>query len=202
MPQPLHQIGAAVPRGALAGLFLIDGLFEEDEVPELERPAHIHRPADVGRPVGLPHRRHTMHEIRVERGQVGIVDLGVGRIRHGRIQVVAVLRHAFAHGTVERRLRIAADAGGRIGRDIGGVDAAQRRRHRQPAREGLAARRRVAGHAVAEPGQILAARDQRLVHRRGGLCGRRPERQQRGAEQRTRGFQLVHRFCAHVRAFS
>ncbi|KAG1243522.1 hypothetical protein G6F65_022347 [Rhizopus arrhizus] len=80
---------------------------------------------------------------------VRIAQLGVRRVRKGGIQLPPVLVHALAHGALERGVRPTADAGVVIGRDIGGVDRAEGRIQRQSARIGFAARRGVAGDAIA-----------------------------------------------------
>ena len=100
-------------------------------------------------------RRHLLHEEIVERRHVGVGELGVRRIRHRRIEPVAVLGDALPHGAIEIRKTVAADAGLGIGRDVGRVNGAERRAHFQAAGERLAARNRMTGHAIAGPRQIF-----------------------------------------------
>src|SRR5215831_17620610 len=64
------------------------------------------------------------------------------------------------HGASEGRLRPGADAGLRIGRDIGRIDHAERSCHRVAASELFAALRRVTGRAVAAARERFAPGDQ------------------------------------------
>src|SRR5690606_16522282 len=52
-----------------------------------------------------------------------------------------------------------AEAGLRIGRQVGSIDGAERRRNRAPACVGRAAARGVAAHAVADARQVFALRE-------------------------------------------
>jgi hypothetical protein len=63
---------------------------------------------------------------------------------------------AFAHSTVERRLRPGADTGRGIRRDVGGIDRPERRRKGQAAGKNLAAGFRITDDAVADGGKRLA----------------------------------------------
>ncbi len=73
---------------------------------------------------------------------------------------------ALAHGALESRFRPAADASVRIGRDVGGHHRAERRRQAEPAGERLAARRGVAGVAVANRGEFGTAAHHSLIEHR------------------------------------
>src|SRR5262249_52142389 len=64
------------------------------------------------------------------------------------------------HGASESRLRPSADAGLRIGRDVGRIDHAERSRHGVAAGELFAALRRVTGRAVAATRERFAPGDQ------------------------------------------
>src|SRR5215470_9794944 len=64
------------------------------------------------------------------------------------------------HGARECRLRPGADAGLRIGRDVGRIDHAEWSCHRVAARELCATLRRVTGRAVAAARQCFALGDQ------------------------------------------
>ena len=66
----------------------------------------------------------------------------------------------MSHRIGEVHERPATDAGFGIRRDIRGVDRAERRHERQPAGQYIAARRRVAGGAVAGHCQVFTARQQ------------------------------------------
>jgi len=165
MSEALNQIRTAIPSGILAIFIAVDGFVEEDHVPERQRPAHVERERDIGRAIGLVDRRHALHEIRVERSDVVIAHLRVGRIGHGRIEIVAILRYAAAQRFVEIRLRPFADARPRVRRDVGRVDLPHRRGHREAAGERLALGCRVASDTIAGRRKILAARDERAIGR-------------------------------------
>jgi hypothetical protein len=77
-------------------------------------------------------------------------------IWEGWIKMATLAIDALAHGASEGFSRPAADAGLGIGRDVGRIDCAKRRRNRPSASEGLAIRRRVAGVTVAESSEICA----------------------------------------------
>ena len=84
---------------------------------------------------------------------------------------MSVRRHALAHGAVELRKGIRAQARLGVRRDIRAVDGAERRFQFQAAGHGGAVRAGVASHAVAEPGDVFAALDQ--LGRGRGHGGRR-----------------------------
>ena len=165
--QALRQVGAAVPFGAPCRIRLERFFVQKQQVPARHRQADIERERQLGgcRRGGID-RRHAVHEISVQRRQVGVGQLGVGRVGHGRIQMRAVGPHAVAHRVGKLRQRVAADAMRLRGRDIGGDNRAERRGQRQPACHRLAARDAVAGDAVAGRGQVAAPFD------RGGVAGR------------------------------
>ena len=71
------------------------------------------------------------------------------------------------HGAHERLLGPGADPGLGIGRDVGGVDGAERGRQRQAAGKGPPARRGVANAAVAETDERGAPLDQGGIEARG-----------------------------------
>jgi hypothetical protein len=77
-------------------------------------------------------------------------------VGEGWIKIATLAIDTRPHGASERLFRPAADAGLGIGGDVGRIDCAERRWHRQSASEGLAIRRRVAGVTVAKSGEICA----------------------------------------------
>jgi hypothetical protein len=111
------------------------------------------------------------HQVRVERADVLLRHPREVRVGKRRVQQVPVARDAGVHRALEGGERPAADAGGRIGRDVGAVDRAEGRLQRQPARVGLAVGARVADHAVALRRDACALREQRLVVGRYGAVG-------------------------------
>ena len=116
----------------------IGAAIREHHVPDRERPAHAQNAVDFARLVRLLDRRHLLREEIVERVDIVVADLGIRRVGHGGIEPVPVLGDAPAHGPVEILERIIADAGFRIGRDVGRVDRAHRRAHLETAGKGLA----------------------------------------------------------------
>ncbi|MNJ67233.1 hypothetical protein D3C77_633870 [compost metagenome] len=58
---------------------------------------------------------------------------------------------------------VSTNAGFAVWRNVGGIDGAQGRQHRQTAGEGLAPKRRVAGHAISRARHIFTARNERGV---------------------------------------
>ena len=90
-------------------------------------------------PVGLLDRRHAMHEIRIKRLDVVRLDVRIRGIGHGRVQRMAVPGDAATQRAVEVFVAVVADARVLVGRDVGGIDDAQRRIDAQAAGVGLAA---------------------------------------------------------------
>ena len=85
------RCSTAIPVGVVLAFLLVDAIVGEQDVPDRDRPAHVERPGNLARPVGLMRRRHFFHEELVERGDVRVGELGIGRIRHRRIEVMPVL---------------------------------------------------------------------------------------------------------------
>jgi hypothetical protein len=96
---------------------------------------------------------------------------------------------AVVHHAVELRVGHLADAGLFVGRDVGRVDLAEGRIHRQAAGHRLAARRGVTGYAVPGGGEVFALGDQRrlILGRRRRCCGHRGHRNGRGQAARQDG---------------
>ena len=153
MPQPFDQIGAPVPLVIVVGLRLEGREGDEHTVPHRQRPAHRQRPGNVAWPVGAADRRDAVHKIAVERSHIALGDLGVGGIRHGRIELVAVLGHAASDRAVEFSEAVTADAGGTVGGDVGGIGGPDRGAHGSATGERLATRRGMAGDAIAGGGR-------------------------------------------------
>jgi hypothetical protein len=101
--------------------------------------------------------RHLLHEKAIERHYVRVGKFDVGRIRHRRIEAVAVLGNAMARRELKIGKTVATDAGLGIRRDVGLVNGAEGRPHFETAGEPLAARNRVTSDAISGPRQILVA---------------------------------------------
>jgi hypothetical protein len=165
MAQAFHQVGAAVPRRWFAGVGL-EGAFGE-----IQLAPHRHRPPLVERKAQLVDVHRVDH--RGERAQVGVDrvavlarDAGVEVVGHGRVHVLPVAVDPFVHRPVELVCAPQADAGFRIGRDVGREQSAKRRVQTVPAGKGHATVGRVAGDAVARTGQVFAALGRCLRGRR------------------------------------
>src|SRR5579862_4947107 len=98
MAGALDKIGAAIPRGAMAGLRDIAATWSEKGIPDRERPAEAEYRWNFTSQVYLMDGRHLLHEKAVERRHVRVGKFGVGRIRHRRIEVATVLGNSLPHG--------------------------------------------------------------------------------------------------------
>ena len=147
-----HRIGAHHFRGIRHGR-------GKHPAPRRQRPTHAQGPGNVTGPVFLGDRFHALHEVRIQRLHVAFTDAGVRRIGHRWVKRTAALGDAMAHGLVEVREAVGAQAG-LVRGDVGGIDHADGGLHRQAAGERLAALGSVAGDAVAGAGQVFALLDQ------------------------------------------
>ena len=156
----LDDIGATVPQRVLVGLGCISRRGREHAVPQGDGPAHIQRPRNITGDIRLVGRLYALHEKRVQRFDVVIAEFHVGRVGHGRVQPTTAGCYAMAHCTVKIGQAVSADAGLLVRCDVGGMDRPQRRGHFQATGKRRLARQAVAGHAIAEAGDILATADQ------------------------------------------
>ncbi|MNX97718.1 hypothetical protein D3C86_1300940 [compost metagenome] len=155
----LHHVGAPIPGGAPGGVGAHRVIAQVQPVPGHQQPAHAVRPAHLGARVGLADRLDLGAQVGVERRHVVTRHARIGRVRHGRIETLAVARHATAHGAVEVIERILAEARGGVGRDVGRIDRAGAGAQRQAAGHGRPALPGMAGGAVGDARQVAAARD-------------------------------------------
>ena len=127
-------------------------------------------------------RLNALAEIRVQRRHIVIRELSVGGVRHRRIEVRAVRPHTFAQRAGELRFGVVADPVRLRGRDVAGVDGAERRVDGVATGERLAAVWLcVAGRAVAGDRQVAPARNQIRFRR---PRARRGRQQQQAYEQK------------------
>ena len=159
MAEAFDQIGAPVPVRRLGRIGLELALLEEQRAPSDDQRAVVEGKLQIVRRFTLLHRRDRA-QVSVDRVAVLARHLGVGGKRHRRIDQPAVGETPVVHHLVELVGRPHADAGLRIGRDVGGVERAERRLHRQAAGKGLAFARGVTGDAVAGAGEIFALGEQ------------------------------------------
>src|SRR5487761_1997935 len=164
MCQPLDQIGAAIPFGALRSIRLVGSAPKEQQLPACDDDALIEREGKLVCAGGGVDRL-PRHQIGVERLVVAIGDIGEMVVGEGRIEMSADTINAGPHRAAECSLRPPADAGVRIRRDVRGIDRAERRRHRKTAGKGLAASQGVAIIAVADGRKITATLDEFGVER-------------------------------------
>ena len=158
MGQSLDQIGAAVPFRGFRGVGLIAPVAQEQQLPAGDHGALIERKRQLVR-AGRRMNRRPRHQIRIERAVVFVGNMGEVVIREGRIEMLAIPIDARLHGAAERGFRPAADPGLGIGRDVRGIDRAERRRHRKPAGEILAVAHRMTVVAIADRGKITPTLD-------------------------------------------
>jgi hypothetical protein len=155
MANALDEIGAPVPKIVMRGIGLERPSPQEEQVPAYEQ-----RPLVQGERQPVCRRR----DMRALAGHEECIEGVVVRVRYqcemvigeGWIKMATPAIDTLAHGASEGLFRPPADAGLGIGRDVGRIDRAERRRHRQSASEGLAIRRRVAAVTVAESSEICA----------------------------------------------
>ncbi|MNB76576.1 hypothetical protein D3C75_232450 [compost metagenome] len=130
MRQAFHQIGAAIPLRTLARIGLERFLVQEQQVPHRHGLADAEGEWQFGRVRFLVDRRHLLHEVGIQRVDVLVGQLGIRGIGHRRIQMGAILAHAFAHCFGEVILAVEADAMAFGGGDVAGPDLTQRGRNR------------------------------------------------------------------------
>ncbi len=183
--QPLHDVGAAIPLRRFGGIGLERRVVEKRHVPKFQAETQAERPLQLVRPVWPAYRRNAMHQVRIQRLHVASADLRERRIGHRRVEIAAVRRDACTHGAIELREGVAADSGFDVGRDVGGVNHAERRVHSQSARQRFAVGRGVACDAIAEARNVFPTPDLRIrrLARRGGV--RLMDRESRQEHART-----------------
>ncbi|MNF94221.1 hypothetical protein D3C84_769260 [compost metagenome] len=168
-----HQVLAALPFLALAlGRLQLHAVLV-DHVPEGHAETHVEGEGQVGLRA-RPGDGLQAHQVGVDGVGVFALEQVVGGVRHGRVQLAAVLALALGHRLEEVVGAVVADTMLLVRGDVGAVDGAERRYQRQSAGVLGAAFDAVASHAVGGAGQVLAAFDQRLVRRLfSGLGGER-----------------------------
>ncbi len=184
--EPLNQIGTAIPLGAALRIRLINTVFAKDQIPQCQRPTDAERPGNVAFPIRLRHCADLLREIQIKIADIVIVDFGKRRVGHGRVQPPAVARDAFAKRIGELGQAVPADTGLAIGRDVGGVNSADRRGHLQATCEEGAAGRGVAGRAIPCACQIFTVFNSRRgregVGRLNRTCGEQQQHRQCGCK--------------------
>ncbi|MND54036.1 hypothetical protein D3C80_450870 [compost metagenome] len=187
MFQCIRQIGAAVPFGRLGRVRLEAGLVEEEQVPDRHRGADREGERKLGLLWLVIVRLHLVHEIGIERLHVVIGDLGIGRVRHCRIKMAAILGDPFTHGARKILFAVIADTIFLRRRDVGREDLAERRVDAVATGKGRAAMRRgVTGGTVGGRRKIAAARHEigsLICEARAGRCDQRGKTENGGAER-------------------
>jgi hypothetical protein len=124
--QRLDQIGAAVPFVALAGHRLELGRRKEQLAPgEQAQPDVERKRQPVFRP-GRIHRGDAPH-IGPQCLEIVVLDSGIGVERHRRIEIGPIRADAVVKRLLELRVGPFADSGRGIGRDVDGIERAERR---------------------------------------------------------------------------
>ena len=165
--QTFHQIRAAVYLLRSAPDWLERLIRGKRPVPETHAPALAEREAQIRFRWLFRARFYTLHKVNVERVHIFVVNFGVIRIRHRRIQTGTVRQNTFAYRIGELRFGIPANAVVFIRRNVGRINGAQIRVDRQSAGKRRFARYRMARAAVAQTRHVFALFDQRCVT---GLC--------------------------------
>lgn len=178
--EPVDQIGAAIPLRALLRIGLKFPLAQEQRVPAGHQRPQVKREAHLIGRIALAHRR-LRHQISVQRLHVAVGHFTECGVRKCRIQMAAVAGDALAHRPIERGKRPVADAGCHVRGNVGAVERAERRRHRQPAGVGRPFRCGMANRAVSGGGQLAAALQR--GGRPGAGAGRRHRRDLRPPRQ-------------------
>jgi hypothetical protein len=131
MAEALDQIGAAVDLRGPVRVGRKRAGAEEQLAPECERGADVEWKAQR---VGLARRvdRREREQVGLDRERVVAGDLGERREWERRIEILAAAAEAVMHGAVEFVVAPIADAGRRVGRDVGAGDAAERRIDQEP----------------------------------------------------------------------
>ena len=158
MRDALDQIAAAIPLRALLLVRHQDAGLEEQPVPAAHHDAIVERPAQLRRARRIADRRQR-RQIGPDGENVLAGQFGEIRIGEGRVIARAVARHAEAQGAVEVVIAPGAEAGLAVRRQVGRIDAAERRIDPLAAGERFGGIGGVAARAVAGLRQRLAARD-------------------------------------------
>ncbi len=169
MPEALGKIRAAIPDLAPFGIGLKRPFVEKEQLPTGKERTKAERKDEV-----VARRfcddRFARHQIGVERADILVGHMREVVVGEGWIKVASLTIDAFAHGALKRSLRPGADAGVRIGCDVGRVDDAERRRQRQTACKCFLAWNGVARYAVADRRELRTLLDRgRIETIRGDL---------------------------------
>ena len=157
MAETFGQIGAAIPFQTLVGDRTERPRHKEQHVPNRHGSANIERKWQLIRLHRVVHGRNRV-EIGAERHCIITRELGIVGVGHGRIETCPVAAGAFGQCVDELVIGPGADAGCRIGRDIGRDEIAERHFDDTPAGEVVAAGgQRVAGGTIADDGAHLGA---------------------------------------------
>ncbi len=165
MAEPFGQVGAAIPLGASGRVRLIAAAPEEQELPAFLEDADVEREGNRARRHHFP-GRWPCHHIGIERRHVVVRNLGEMIVWEDGKKVRSIAGDALMHRAGEGLQRPPADAGFRIGRDVGRIDRAKGRALSVPTGEGLSALPCVAYRAISGCGEDLALGD-----RLGGKAG-------------------------------
>src|ERR1700757_2537884 len=159
MGQRFSQVSSPIPLEALRSIGLEARIAIEYQRPKYHCPALIEWKQQR---IFRWHRayRREAEEVSLDRERIGVRDVCVGGVRHCRIEPRAVTANAPMHRIKELLVCVLADTRLWVGRDVGRVHRSERELERKAARIVLAARRRVANHAIRGLREIFAAFDE------------------------------------------
>ena len=177
MTQPLHQVCAAVPCRRPGAVGHEGALGEEEFTPSHHAPPLVERKAELVH-VHRVARCWQRAEVGVDRIAIGASDLGVEGVRHGRVHVLSATVHAIMQRAKELVRGPLANAGSRVGGNVGGQQVAEGSVHPEPAGARRATGRGMTRDAVTGAGEVLAGAG--LLRRQGCCAAPGCEQQQDG----------------------
>ncbi len=152
------DIRAAIPFRRLLRVGLIAARPEVERVPEHHRLADVERERQLVRIHRVADRFNGL-EISADRQHIVVAQLGIGGIRHRRIEALTVVASALMQGGKELFVGPTSDTRLAIGRDVCSDDLSEGSFQRQPACERLPAGRCMTCGAIAEHRKVASAFD-------------------------------------------
>jgi hypothetical protein len=149
MRSTFDDISSAVPFRRFLWIGLIATRGKVERVPKRHRQADVERKRQLVGNYPVAGRRHR-REIGSHGEHVVIGHFGIGGIRHRRVEPRAIVASAVTQRRHEFVIGHIANTGLPVRRDVRRDELAKGRLQRQPACEGLTARRGMTGGAIAE----------------------------------------------------
>ena len=158
MSSGFDDIGAAIPLRGFLQIGLVTARREIKQIPERHRQADVERERQLVRNHLVADWRNG-HEIGADGQHIVVAHFGVGGIRHGWIEALAIVTSALVQSGKEFIVGPASDAGLAIGRDVWRNQHAKRRLQRQATSKRLSARCSMTCAAIAEHRKVASALD-------------------------------------------